>query len=205
VADDDSEHRDLVRDLLQPLGFIVFEASDGLAAVHIAEQCRPDIVLLDLSMPGINGWEVAQTLRESLGGEVVIIMVSANAAEPQPADNPDAPHDAYIVKPFDIDELLQTTGEFLDIAWVTDSTTVPAPVAPAVILSGAWPKGFHLSELRRLGRIGHVRGILAKLDEIESEDPAQLPFVTELRSLVSDLELGRYMAALEAAERHPHA
>jgi hypothetical protein len=131
-------------------------------------------------------------------------MVSANAAEPQPADNPDAPHDAYIVKPLDIDELLQTIGEFLEIAWVTDSTL--EPVTPALtITAGTRPAEFDLRELRRLGRIGHVRGILAKLDKIESEDPAQLPFVTELRSLVSDLELGLYMAALEAAERRAHA
>jgi signal transduction histidine kinase/CheY-like chemotaxis protein len=204
VADDDGEHRDLVRDLLQPLGFILFEAADGIASVQIAEQCRPDIVLLDLSMPGMTGWQVAQALRESHGGETVIIMVSANAAEPQPADHPDAPHDAYIVKPLDIDELLQTIGEFLEIAWVTDSALEPVTQAPA-IATGTRPAEFDLSELRRLGRIGHVRGILAKLDEIGSEDPAQLPFVTELRSLVSDLELGLYMAALEAAERRAHA
>ncbi|MGA8398249.1 MAG: ATP-binding protein [Stellaceae bacterium] len=195
VADDDSEHRDLMRDLLQPLGFIVFEAADGIASLHIAEQCRPDIVLLDVSMPGMTGWEVAQTLREARGGEAVIIMVSANAAEPHPG-TPDEPHDAYIVKPIDIDELLRTIGEFVDIAWITDAPSVSASPAALPTPRLSEPQ---LAELRRLGRIGHVRGILAKLDEIEGGDPTQVPFVAELRSLVGDLELGLYMVALDAA------
>jgi signal transduction histidine kinase/FixJ family two-component response regulator len=201
VADDDSEHRDLVRDLLQPLGFILFEAADGLASLRMADQCNPDIVLLDVSMPGITGWEVARALRESRDSEPVIIMISANAAEPRPGGSPEEPHDAYIVKPLDIDDLLHTIGEFLDIAWVTDAAPTSAPDLPAIARSVRLT-GKDLDELRRLGRIGHTRGILVKLDEIERDDPARQRLVAALRSLVGDFELSRYMAALEAVKSH---
>ncbi len=60
----------------------------------------------------------------------------------------------------------------------------------------------HLDDLYQLGRIGHVRGIQAKLREMEQEDAANLTFATHLRGLVANFDLKRYMHVLEAMRKH---
>ena len=81
IADDDKVHRGLLQDLLSPLGFIVFAAPDGDACVRMAAECRPDLLLVDISMPGLNGWSVAERMRRDGFDRLKIIVISANAAE----------------------------------------------------------------------------------------------------------------------------
>ncbi len=97
LADDDSAHLELIRDLLTPLGFIVVLAPNGRSCLEMALLHQPDLVLLDISMPDMTGWEVAKELRlaEERGREpsawseetarhvLKIIIVSANAHEYQ--------------------------------------------------------------------------------------------------------------------------
>ena len=60
----------------------------------------------------------------------------------------------------------------------------------------------HIDDLYQLGRIGHVRGIQAKLTEIEAEDPSNTPFAKHLRQLVANFDLKRYMNVLEAMRKN---
>jgi signal transduction histidine kinase/FixJ family two-component response regulator len=196
IADDDAPHRDLMRDLLGPLGFVLFEATNGNGCLQIAEACTPDLILLDVSMPGLNGWEVARALRET-DGNAAIVMISANGNDAQTNPGPDDAHDAYFVKPIDLGQLTRKVGELLEIDWLTEAPAAEAECEHAASLA----TGPHLEELRRLGRIGHVRGILEKLDQIDREDSAWQPFTGYLRGLVKNLELDRYKAALESIDR----
>ena len=63
IADDDADHVRLVTDVLLPLGFIVLAASDGLGCLAMVEDAAPDLVILDIAMPGMSGLEVAGELR----------------------------------------------------------------------------------------------------------------------------------------------
>ncbi|HEX3869923.1 MAG TPA: ATP-binding protein, partial [Pirellulales bacterium] len=76
VIDDDSDHRELMREALEPVGFSIIAAPDGPSALAIAEECSPDLFILDISMPGMSGWEVARRLR-SLGHRAPVLMMSA--------------------------------------------------------------------------------------------------------------------------------
>ena len=74
-----------MQNLLRPLGFTVFIARDGKTCVQLAEQCQPDLAMVDLSLPDISGWEVAQQLRAmSELAQLKIMIVSANAHEYSP-------------------------------------------------------------------------------------------------------------------------
>ncbi len=197
VADDDPVHRGLLREILAPLGFSLVEAADGPASLRLAEAAQPDLVLLDVSMPGLDGRAVARALRQR--GRAKIIMISANAAEPDRREP--ALSDEFIVKPIDVQRLLEAIQRLLRIDWLyapsaPDAAAPAPPFAPSSI-----PPRPDIAELRRLGRIGYVRGIQAKLDEIEGEDPARHAFVAHMRSLVKDFEFARYMAALEELDR----
>src|SRR5579862_3787955 len=81
IADDDPAHRHLVEELLAPLGFVVFGAPDGPSCLAFTSQCKPDLFLLDVSMPGMDGWELARALRRTGHADAAILMISANAGE----------------------------------------------------------------------------------------------------------------------------
>ena len=74
IADDSSDIRTVIRYLLNDLGFAVVEAADGNEAVRLARQCQPVLILLDLCMPGLDGWEVAARLRADPALEEVPIL-----------------------------------------------------------------------------------------------------------------------------------
>jgi DNA-binding response OmpR family regulator len=198
VADDDPQHLELLRNLLRPLGFNVLLARDGKTCVQIAAQSPPQLAIVDLSLPDMSGWDLARELRRTPGLEhLKIMIVSANAHEYAPGA--DSIHDAFLIKPVELQALLERVGLLLNLTWIRE--TEPAADAETPTAGTRNPSGrsrHHLEDLYRLGRIGHVRGIEAKLRELELEDPVNEAFAAELRTLVSNFDLKRYMHVLEA-------
>ena len=198
VADDDHDQLELLRDVLAPLGFVLFSATDGATCLAMARDCAPDLVILDIAMPGISGLEVAARLRQQFGAKPRIMIVSGNFHEAPPrAPAAAAAHDAFLTKPMDIRALLDTVRDLLAITWLHDAPPSaagpPAAAAPAIVRPG--PR--HIDDLLRLGRIGYVRGIEAKLDEIAAAEPQTAAFVAQLRGMVRGFEMVRFTATLE--------
>ena len=90
-------------------------AADGEAALEAARQHRPDLVILDIAMPGIDGWETARRIRADIDAEVPILMASANVHDFQRTRRPDDPHDDYLIKPYDIEALIQRVESLLSL------------------------------------------------------------------------------------------
>jgi CheY-like chemotaxis protein/anti-sigma regulatory factor (Ser/Thr protein kinase) len=197
VADDEPDHRELIREILAPLGFTIFSAPDGPTSLELTSQCEPDLALLDISMPGLSGWEVARRLREQDGKRTRIVMLSANANDVLPDEDEARLYDAYLMKPLVIQQLLDTIKSMLQIEWTYEKETpLIAAVRPPVPL----PSSEHISDLLRLGQIGYVRGIQAKLIEIERESAEHKLFVAELQEIIGRFDLKRYMSVLEAMQ-----
>jgi signal transduction histidine kinase/CheY-like chemotaxis protein len=198
LADDDPAHLELVHRLLEPVGFVVLSAAKGHSCLELARLHEPHLAMLDISMPDMTGWEIASALRAMPKSRSLrIIMVSANAHEYSPGADGNSPHDAFMMKPVDIQLMLERVGELLGLEWIYEAEPVAVTVAE--------PQGdlsvdslHHIEDLYRLGRIGHVRGIEAKLVELEAEDPAAAALTAHLRTLVSNFDLKRYMNVLGA-------
>ena len=200
VTDDDPAHRDLMQDVLAPLGFIIFTAPDGPSCLTLAAECDPDLVLLDIVMPGLGGWEVAERLRAGRAGRAAILMLSANVGDIGHLRKGGDCHDGMIAKPVDISQLLDHIRAVLDLEWdFGPQDMVPAALPVAL---GRLPSPERVAELMKLGRIGHVKAIEAILAEIEQADPAVTAFTGRLRSLVKDFDLRRYMSALQEVASH---
>ena len=104
VVDDDESIRQIVRLCLGDEGYEVFEAANGLDALALLPDCRPDLILLDLRMPVMDGWEFARRYRLSPGPHVPIVaFIAALNAELEAADLEAA---SILAKPFDLEELL---------------------------------------------------------------------------------------------------
>jgi len=104
VEDDDAIVRVLRRSLSLE-GFDVESAGDGETGLALALENRPDLVILDLMLPGMDGLEVCRRLRTSTSGNTPILMLTARDTVPDRIQGLDAGADDYIVKPFDLDEL----------------------------------------------------------------------------------------------------
>ena len=104
VVDDENDIRGLVRELLERAGHDVIEAPDGNEGLRLFYAEHPDVVILDVSMPGLTGWEVLERIREL--GETPVIMLTANADELDKVRGLRAGADDYITKPFGRQELL---------------------------------------------------------------------------------------------------
>ena len=104
VVDDEPEIVRLVRDYLENAGFAVLEASDGAQALQVARQQHPDLIVLDLTLPQLDGLDVARTLRQTAA--VPIIMLTARADEVDRVAGLELGADDYIGKPFSPRELV---------------------------------------------------------------------------------------------------
>ena len=105
VVDDDPTVTDVVSAYLQGAGLEALTAADGAAALRAEEQDRPDLIVLDLMMPGMDGLEVARRVRERRP-EVPIIMLTALGEEADRIAGLEAGADDYVVKPFSPRELV---------------------------------------------------------------------------------------------------
>ncbi len=204
VVDDDPAHRTLMREILEPFGLVVLEAASGPDCIALVQRQTVDLLLLDIAMPGMTGWAVAKHLRETgFGGPIG--MVSANVHEISPIRGADAPHDAIIAKPFDLRDLLEQVTSLLGLEAPAPAPASPAPTAserrrPAREAAASLAPR-HVAELLRLGRIGHVRGIAAKLAELDHDGAAPPELVAQLRGLTESYDLRRYLQILHDLQR----
>lgn len=106
VADDDSDTRFLFRTLLEMRDYSVIEAADGEETVSAAESARPDLILMDGSLPRLSGVEAARQIRQSGHiGHVPIVFISGHAGAAFIALAREAGCDEYLVKPVDLTRL----------------------------------------------------------------------------------------------------
>ncbi|WP_426435210.1 hybrid sensor histidine kinase/response regulator [Bradyrhizobium genosp. P] len=202
VTDDDPTHRDLLREVLAPLGFILLSAPDGPGCLALAQHCRPDLFLLDISMAGMDGWTVAETLRSAGHHQARILMISASALEAHGAPMAQPFHDGYLMKPIDIPRLLETIRQVLKIEWQYEAAQVVGPQWKPE--SGTRPPVKYVEELIGLGQLGYIRAIQLKLDEIGNELPEHADFVGQMRTLIDRFDLDQYMATLKTLHSYDH-
>ena len=113
VVDDDGGIREFVRTVLLEEGYDVAEATDGRDALERAKTMRPDVILLDMRMPVMNGWEFARMYRERPGPHAPIVIVTA--ALDVAKDARDIGADGFLAKPFQLDDLLDLVGRHVAI------------------------------------------------------------------------------------------
>src|ERR687888_1276132 len=104
VIDDDADIRGLVAELLGRAGMTVEQAADGRAGLRALHQAPPDVVVLDVSMPDLDGWQTLERIRDL--SDVPVLMLTARGAELERVRGLQAGADDYVVKPFGRQELV---------------------------------------------------------------------------------------------------
>ena len=198
VVDNTEVDRELLADILRPLGFTVALADSGQQCLDQYRDFQPDLILLDLAMPGLDGWQTSHVIRREHQSAVPICIVSANAYDKGMDNSAGITADDFLVKPVNVAELLKRIGHKLALEWHTE----PAPLARSSEIMAlrpvlVYPPAEQLDELRALNKMGYVRGILAKLDAIAALDPAYVPFTLTIRDLAARFQLDALSNFLE--------
>jgi len=144
LIDDDQTLLELLAGHLQTAGYELLTARDGLSGLHLVTESRPDLVVLDVMMPGMDGWEVSRRLRGQ--GNIPIIMLTAKDDEFDKLRGFRLGVDDYVTKPFSFAELTARVGAVLARAKL-------APVSTHQVTSGDLTVDF---DLRRVTLDGHV-------------------------------------------------
>jgi signal transduction histidine kinase/FixJ family two-component response regulator len=122
VVDDDQNHRNLLADFLQPIGFKVLGFSNASSCLDELGSLHADVFLLDISMPGMNGWDLAKKIRSDHRGPVNILMISALIDDQVQHHEHNVSSEDYLVKPLDLHKLLLRLQKLLNLDFVEDES-----------------------------------------------------------------------------------
>jgi CheY-like chemotaxis protein len=165
AVDDVEANRLLFRDLLSPLGFDVALAASAEEALGLLDRVRPDLVLLDLRMPGTNGFALARILRGDPRLEgVKILAASASVFGHDPGEALAAGCDGFISKPFLPEDFFSRVGQLLALTWreaAAESAAVEESLTPAL-----------LEALQAAARLGDVVALRQSLAQLRARHPA---------------------------------
>ena len=107
VVDDNTDNVEILRAFLESRGFTIAEARDGRAALAKMEEVQPDLVLLDVMMPGMDGWEVCRVIKQHPQlGDTKVVMVTAKGGFEDKFEGLRSGADDYVVKPVDFKDLM---------------------------------------------------------------------------------------------------
>ena len=186
VVDDNVGNTSMLVSLLDPLGFVVDTASNGEEALIVAQEQQPDLVLMDLVMPIMDGLEATRLIRVNprLGG-TMIIGASASVTDNAHKNEFIEACDDFVIKPIRIDLLLEKIGSRLGLEWKTEVIG-----APAVKTDTGWddevlltPPPSELDELLDLAMMGDMLGVEQWATELEQRDVRYGGFSGRLREL----------------------
>ncbi len=190
VVDNEKVDRELLVSILGPLGFELKEAESGMECMEILATFEPDLILMDLAMPGIDGWETIRRIRQQKLCRAMIAVVSANAFDKGLENDAGISPEDFILKPVQVDEFLDWVGQKLKIVWLDYEQ--PQELTSAGLheyADLAFPPADVLSELDELVSLGYIRGILKKIGEIEAEGPGHSEFAQAARKFAGEFQL----------------
>ncbi|NEO58398.1 MAG: response regulator [Okeania sp. SIO3B5] len=205
VVDDRWENRSLVVSLLKVLGFEMSEAKNGKEALEKILVFLPDVVITDLMMPVMNGYEFLKYIRSSEKlKDVVAIASSASVFDSHQQEAIDAGADVFLPKPIQTDKLLQILQQYLDLEWVYEQKTTASAQVTEVRKSEeiVSPAMKVLQELLTLVEDGDIQGVVEVAEELLASDVAFTPFAQEILQLANSFQLKQLKTFIKAHIPH---
>ena len=183
VVDDDVNHLCLVDSFLSPLGFAVLTATSAEQAMEMLEDITPDLFVLDVDLPGLDGYSLAEKLRTGDYRSSPIIMISGHAMDTRAPSTQFTLCDAFIAKPYNLDDLLLRIAEILRVELVYKEA--PAPRSHAnVELSES-----ERHELIELARNGMARALTDRIADLAERGSLRGPMLVRLNKMASVFDL----------------
>ncbi|MGF6807261.1 CheY-like chemotaxis protein [Paraburkholderia sp. Clong3] len=203
VVDDLADQRGIVVQLLTPLGFDVAEAESGPDALRWLATHSVDAIIMDISMPLMDGYEASRLIRENQLSNAPIVLLSANAFADDRERASATGCAGYLVKPLQINLLLDKLAQLLVLDWIASEPSTSAQATPPVrhaSLDVAWPKAV-LERLRAHLEVGYLQGVIEQLDSARATWPALQEQIDVLRALAERFQLRELEHELDRLSR----
>ena len=197
VTDDDPAHCELIKDLLCPLGFRLRTAHSANECLSLSQKHFPDLYLIDISMPNIDGFELCKCIRKQYAGHCPIILISANTLKDVATMESFKNFDDYLMKPFIYSDLLKKINSALKIEWTYQTGTHTQKKMGNIIVEYKTKLSSEkITDLLDLGRTGHIYALQEKLSKFETDTPECAEFISLLRKELDSFNLTKFINLL---------
>ncbi len=190
VVDDVEVNRELLRDLLTPLGFTVDLAANGTAGLRLARENHPDLVFLDLRMPDIPGLEVARQLRDDPAThDIAILAMSASVLSFNREDAFAAGCDGFLPKPYRESDLFDALTAALNLTWEEAEPDPDAAAAPPAAAASEVDEAQALQDLREAAQRGSIAAVRSALATLRTTRPTPDPWLDALEKAAASFRM----------------
>ncbi|NEO26927.1 MAG: response regulator, partial [Kamptonema sp. SIO4C4] len=206
LVDDKEVNRQLLAEVLTPLGFIIAEAENGQVALNQLPTFQPDLMITDIVMPELDGWAMTRQIRQCPEyQELTIIASSASVAESDQGESIAVGCNDFLPKPVQVEQLLARLQKYLQLDWVyAAESETSSEVNAARRTQLVMPPAAELTQLYHYARIGDIEGIEQEAGKIEQRDSRYREFsqrVLELAGQFNDQAILELIASVrEEAE-----
>ncbi|MDB9519158.1 ATP-binding protein [Roseofilum reptotaenium CS-1145] len=185
IVDDYPVNRVVVSEVLTPLHFRILEASNGREGLEQVEQGHPDLVITDIVMPEMDGYDFARIVRESYSQELPIIAASASVSLNDQNLAIAAGCNDFLEKPVDMEKLLIVLQKYLHMQWIYESIESVNVTEEAEIII---PKSDELVKLYKMAKIGDIVGIEQEAQRLKDLHPTYHGFCDRILTLAAEFE-----------------
>ncbi|MGI8504079.1 MAG: ATP-binding protein [Hassallia sp.] len=209
IVDDSWENRSVIVNLLEPLGFTIIEAANGEEGLEKATLYYPDLIISDLDMPIIDGWEMLRQLRTNkIFKDIIFIAYSASIYDRNRQKNQVGGGNDFLAKPVQAAEIYRILSKHLKLNWIyaeaqKEKVRSHQPLSPGVSLKPETtgeiivPPSDDLAMLIEYAKKGQIKGIQKELEKIYKMDDKYKPFVNHLNQLVKSFNIKKIRQFLQ--------
>ncbi len=189
VVDDRWENRRILIDLLTPLGFMMIEAENGQDGLEKAKASMPDLIITDLVMPGLDGFEMTQRLRQQSEFKTIpIIASSASVFDFNRQKSEAAGCNHFLSKPIQTSELFKLLQSSLGLVWRYRMPEPPIAESSAIQEDIIIPPSKELQELYRIAKSGFIADLNIEVNRLRHLNPSYRAFADRIAKLVDNFE-----------------
>ncbi|MEA5417627.1 ATP-binding protein [Spirulina sp. CCNP1310] len=189
VVDDRPVNRLVIAEILKPLGFLIAEAENGREGLRQLETFQPDLMITDIVMPEMDGYELAQTIRQSYSLDLPIVAASASVSLADRSLAIAAGCNDFLDKPLDLPKLLNTIQKYLKLTWIYEQDEeVEVPSISLETQPLIFPKPEDLQAIYQAMEIGDLDAIQGEAHQLAQVNPSYQAFCDRLIHLAAEFD-----------------
>jgi signal transduction histidine kinase/DNA-binding NarL/FixJ family response regulator len=198
IVDDRWENRSVIVNLLEPVGFEMVEASDGQEGLNQAIDCQPDLIISDLSMPVMDGYQMLAKLRQAPQIQTIpVIISSASVFDSDREKSLVAGANEFLSKPVQVESLMEYLQKLLNLEWVYEPLQQSLVKEETPLTLKKLPAIADLEVLYDFSRKGLIKDLLRELERLDQSDKELTTFTQQIRNLAQNYQIKQIRVLLE--------
>ncbi len=197
IVDDKDVNRLVISEVLKPLGFLIAEAENGREGIKQLEAFQPNLVITDIMMPEMDGYELARTIRQSYSQNIPILAASASVSLADQSLAITAGCNNFLEKPVDFEKLLMNLQKYLNLPWIYEEKIQPKEDKREFI----FPELEELKTMYQAAKIGDIQTIETEAERLKQLKSEYQPFCERVLAWASEFNDNAILLLLEEASK----